>query len=259
MKKKPVANRFRIKRKVYYILGSIVLFALISFVEKKQADREIKAINVHIDYEYDNYFVTEEKVLDLISKNGSDRIIGASYNDIDLKTLELRIKSHKFVEEAQVYKDLKGNLTVEVSQCRPVARVVQSDGPHAYIGSSGNTLSTSDEFTARVLLIDGSGSAKLTKKEFFESEEGKPYLDLINFLDQDKFWKAQIAQLTVERNGDISMYTQIGDQLILFGKPEEVESKFKRLKIFYKEILPTKGWNSYNKVNLKFKDQIICE
>lgn len=244
---------------MYYVLGSIVFFSLISFVEKKQADKEVKAINVHIDYEYDNYFVTEERVLDLISKNGSDRIIGASYNDIDLKTLELRIKSHKFVEEAQVYKDHKGNLTVEVRQCRPIARVLQSDGPHAYIGSTGNTLSTSDAFTARVLLIDGAGAAKLTKKEYLESDEGKPYLNLIKFLDQDKFWKAQIAQLTIDRNGDISMYTQIGDQLIVFGKPEEIESKFRRLKIFYKEILPTQGWNSYNKVNLKFKDQIICE
>jgi cell division protein FtsQ len=36
--------------------------------------------------------------------------------------------------------------------------------------------------------------------------------------------------------------------LIDFGKPVDIEEKFRNLKIFYKEILPTKGWNSYESV-----------
>ena len=37
-----------------------------------------------------------------------------------------------------------------------------------------------------------------------------------------------------------------------------MEIKFKKLELFYKNILPTKGWNYYESVNLKFKNQIVC-
>ena len=65
--------------------------------------------------------------------------------------------------------------------------------------------------------------------------------------------------ITLDKKGNIKMYTQVSKQVVEFGRPEEIEEKFKKLKIFYKEILPAKGWNSYDKVSVKFKDQIVCE
>jgi cell division protein FtsQ len=55
------------------------------------------------------------------------------------------------------------------------------------------------------------------------------------------------------------MFPQVGGQLIEFGKPENLELKFKKLRIFYKEILPEKGWNAYERVNLEYEGQIIAE
>ena len=55
------------------------------------------------------------------------------------------------------------------------------------------------------------------------------------------------------------MFPQVGGQLIEFGKPENLESKFKKLMIFYKEILPKHGWNAYERVNLEYEGQIIAE
>jgi len=48
-------------------------------------------------------------------------------------------------------------------------------------------------------------------------------------------------------------------QLILFGPMDEIEEKFKKLKLFYKEVLPKKGWNTYSSINLKYKNQIVCK
>jgi cell division protein FtsQ len=39
----------------------------------------------------------------------------------------------------------------------------------------------------------------------------------------------------------------------------DIEAKFKKIKIFYKEILPAKGWDTYRKVSVKYRNQIICE
>ncbi len=91
------------------------------------------------------------------------------------------------------------------------------------------------------------------------TEEGKPYIELIKYIDEDKFWKAQIAQISVDKKGEMTMYTQVGGEVIVFGKPEEIEVKFKKLTAYYKEVIPVKGFNRYKTVNLKFKDQIVCE
>jgi cell division protein FtsQ len=92
-----------------------------------------------------------------------------------------------------------------------------------------------------------------------ESESCQKIYDLVRFIEADPFWKAQVAELEISRNGDINMYTQVSKQKIEFGQPEDWEEKFRNLKIFYKKILPAKGWNSYDRVSVKFKNQIVCE
>jgi cell division protein FtsQ len=253
-------SKIKIKRGFVITGFAIVLFSLISFVENEHANKAFENIIVEIDDEKQfNYFIDRNEVISLMTFNNTDPIIHKKYKDIDLKTLEMRIKSHKFVENAQVYKDLKGNLMVEVQQCRPLGRIVQTNGPHVYIGSNGNTLPTSEKFTARVVLIDGEKAPALMKQGYLHSEEGKGYVDLLKIIDQDKFWKSQIVQISVNKLGEVKLYPQIGEEVFDLGKPEELPVKFRKMKIYYKTILPLKGFNRYKTVNLKYKDQIICE
>jgi len=48
-------------------------------------------------------------------------------------------------------------------------------------------------------------------------------------------------------------------QRVEFGKAENIEEKFKKLMIFYKEILPQRGWTKYERVNLEYEGQVIAE
>jgi cell division protein FtsQ len=252
-------KKFKIKTGIVITGLAVCLFSLIGFVEKKAAEKVFNEPVIKINFEHDNYFLDKEVVRNLMTMNGQEEIAGALYKDINLKTLELRIKSHKFVEDAQVYKDHKGNLMVEVQQCRPIGRIIQTNGPHAYIGTNGNSLPTSEKFTARVVLLDGEKATKLMNADYLKSEEGKKYLGLLKMIDEDPFWKSQITQISVNKAGEIRLYPQVGQEFFDLGMPEELEIKFKKLKLYYNEILPLKGFNKYRSVNLKYKDQIICE
>ncbi|HEY8400807.1 MAG TPA: cell division protein FtsQ [Cytophagaceae bacterium] len=252
-------RKYRLKRGVYWVIGGIILFSLLGFIQSQQADRAFKNVVVNIDVKYDNYFVDEQDVLSLLTLSETEFIIGRKYEDIDLKELEERVKSHNFVEEAEVFKDYKGNLIVEVSQRRPIARIIRTNGPHAYITDKGLTIPTSDKFTSRVVLVDGGFVDNFFDEAFMQADTVKPYLELLRTIDKDKFLKAQIAQVTIEKDGDVVLHPQIGDERIELGLPENLELKLNKLRVYYKKILPLKGWNKYNKVNLKYKDQIICE
>ncbi len=237
----------------------IVLTGLIGFIEKKQGRRICKAIEVNIDNQYKNYFINESDVIEIITERGGKKIIGKPFNELNLKEMELALKEDKFVEDAEVYKDLSGNLIISIDQSRPIARLLSKKMSDRYISENGDVLPLSKRYTPRVVLIDGAFADNSRLYHLYETELGRQVMDLLKFIEKDKFWKAQIAQMRIDRKGNIKMYTQVSKQVVDFGKPVEIEEKFRKLKIFYKKILPAKGWNSYNRVSIKFKNQIICE
>jgi cell division protein FtsQ len=63
----------------------------------------------------------------------------------------------------------------------------------------------------------------------------------------------------VLKNQEMVLYLQLGRQVVDFGNLTQWKSKLDRFKVFYKEILPRKGWNAYRKISLRFDKQIICE
>ncbi len=84
-----------------------------------------------------------------MTNNGADRLIGTPFKNIDIRKLELRIKSNKFIRSCQVYEDLSGALNIEIEQIRPIARVIHPDAPDWYISEEGYVLPVSERFTAR--------------------------------------------------------------------------------------------------------------
>jgi cell division protein FtsQ len=149
---------------------------------------------------------------------------------------------------------------VNVSLRRPIARIVRNDGPDAYIADDGTIMPVSDKFVSRVILISGVFADKMIKlSNLHQSEAGKQIMLMIDMIRGDDFWSAQIAQIDFDNKVKAVLFPQVGDERIEFGKPDNLEVKFRKLKIFYNEILPRVGWNKYNRINLEFEGQVVAE
>ena len=59
------------------------------------------------------------------------------------------------------------------------------------------------------------------------------------------------AKLIVEKDGGITLIPEFGNHFIELGLAIDLEAKFKKIKILYKEILPVKGWDYYKKISVK--------
>ncbi len=237
----------------------VFLFGSIGLVEKEAGERTCTSIEVNIDNQFENYFINESDIIDILTNRGENRIVGVNFSELNLKSLEEELYKNKFIKKAEVFKDLTGSLMVNIDQSRPIARLMSNKMSDRYISNRGEVLPLSKRYTARVMLIGGSYADQAKLYDLYETEYGKNLMNMLHFIDQDKFWKAQVAQLTINGKGNIQIHTQVSKQIIEFGKPEDIEKKFRNLKIFYKEILPAKGWNSYDRVSVKFKNQIVCE
>lgn len=252
-------KKIRIGKGVKIIAAAVVLLSVISFAERKQGGKICKNIVVKLDNQYDNFFIDENDIIALMTDDGDDIIIGKDFEEINLKTIEERVRTQKFLQKAEIYKDLKGNILVNARLRRPFARIVEPSVPRGYISTDGVVLPPSSKYTSRTIILSGSFMKELVKSDLTATEEGQKIYELLKFIDGDKFWKAQIAQIDIDKKMNVLIYPQVTKQIVEFGQPDDLEAKFKKLKVFYKQILPQKGWNTYERVNLKYKDQIIAE
>ena len=251
--------KINIRKEVKITVALLGLSFLIAFSERKQSVAVCKDIVVELDNLHENHFMDEAEILKLVEESGQS-IKGVSIERVNLKGIEAKLKFDKHILDADLYGDLKGNLVVNVELRRPIARIVQSDAPDAYISEDGVIMPVSEKYTSRVVLISGAFVKTLLESEDLnKTEEGKQLLKMIEFIHEDKFWRAQVAQLDINSAGKISIYPQITGQRVEFGKPENIEEKFRKLMIFYKEILPQRGWTRYERVNLEYEGQVIAE
>lgn len=250
---------FNIKREIKITALLAVVFLLIAVSERKQGTIAVKNIVIKVENIEGNQFIDEGDVADLMQL-GEENLKGASLEKLNMKELEKRIRMNRFVKDAQLYSDLKGNLVVKAKLRRPIARLVRNDGPDGYIAEDGTVMPVSDKFTTRVVLISGSYIRGLLSLENLnQTEETRNLMKMLEMIREDDFWRAQVAQLDIDSKGRVNILPQIGGQTIEFGVAENLETKFKKMRIFYKEILPQKGWNTYKRVNLEYEGQIIAE
>jgi cell division protein FtsQ len=251
--------KFNIRRELKIAATVVAVFGLIAFTERMKGEVAVRDIQIHIDNVHENHFLDEDDIIDLMQWNHQN-VKGASLDKVNFRELEERIKKDPFIRDAEMYSDLKGNLIVNVELRRPIARIVRNDGPDGYIAEDGTIMPVSEKFATRVILLSGIFVRELLRvQNINELEAGTQLMAMIETIHEDQFWNAQIAQLNIDSKGKITILPQVGDENIEFGKPEDLETKFRKLRIFYKEILPQVGWNRYNRVNLEFEGQIVAE
>lgn len=251
--------KFRIRKEIKVVAALIAVSFLIAFSERKQEGTVCSNVVIDIKNDQENHFMDEADVLKLVEMSGQP-VKGVSIDRIHMKDIESKIKVDKHILDADLYGDLKGNLVVSIELRRPVARIVQEDAPDAYVAEDGTIMQVSEKFTSRVVLISGAFSKKLlTNDNMSKSELGPQLLEMILMINKNPFWRAQVAQLDIAQNGRISIYPQVTGQIVEFGKPENMDVKFKKLMIFYKEILPQRGWTKYRRVNLEYEGQVVAE
>jgi len=233
----------KIKNLFFFTLIFGLIF--ISFINKKEN-------NLIFNVTSENSFLNKQEIFDLTKDMINDSSI------IDLNNLEKKIKSNKFIKEIEIYNNLNNVININVHQFKPYARLINNKGDDYYIDNVGDIFPVSNKYSERVLLIFFKNYKYTDEKNINFFQNGNKIFKLINYINNNDFYKKQISQLNVNEDGEIIMIPQITKQKIYFGNTDNIDIKFKKLELFYKSILPTKGWNYYESVNLKYKNQIVC-
>jgi len=237
------------------VLGLLVVMGFVNHT-RKQA--KCSGINIDMDYSDGLFFIDENDVRNHIYKVHGD-LIGEPMARINIGSMETELSKMNAVQKAEVFTDLKGNLSIEITQRKPIARIFMEDGKSGYIDESGQWMDLSEKFTARVIVINGNlpeldKSIAATEKK----SNWKPLYFLTQSIRNDEFLNAQFEQIYVKKDGDIVLIPRVGRHSILLGNTEGLDNKFDKLKLFYKDGIAKVDWNKYKQIDLRYKDQVVC-
>lgn len=203
-------------------------------------------------------FISAAQVQQLIEGLEAYRYADGQLSQLNLKAVESALNAVTYIREAQVARDLTGNVLVEVRQSQPLARLISVRGQSCYLSQDFQRLPLSSRFTARVLVVNGPGATPLLQDSVLNAPEQSEFRALLLHLTQDPFWSLQIAQITLDEAGHMTFYPQAGQQTIRFGTAEQFPAKLAKLKTFYEQIIPRQGWTAYKTVDVSYWGQIVC-
>ena len=232
---------------------AVILFSL-GFSARKYRQTRCVGLVVDVSDSAQYRFIDAGDVERWIAKK-YDGVFGKRLDSIDTRNIEDGLEKLQAVGKAEVYTTLStssgdkgGSLVVRIEQRRPIFRVFTS-GLDYYMDKDGKVMNWTPRYTARVILVGGSVTRDFARKTL---------VPLVSYIDADDFLKAQIDQIYVDDDSDLTLIPRIGDQEIEFGKADGYRIKFRNLKALYTEGFRHGGWSKYKTINLKYRNQIVC-
>jgi cell division protein FtsQ len=254
-----------------WIITAVGMIVLLGFVNQRQEQLLCKQITVNIDESVSHDFIDNSDMLQLINSKG--KVEGKALGSINTSLLEKIILTNPFVERAEVYSSIDGNLHADVWQRDPIVRIVNMHDEQFYIDKKGEFMPVSDKYTPPVIVANGYiyntyTEMKITTPVLTDDSLKNDSLmiprtinqvyALAKFVEADTFWTANTEQIYVNEHQELELIPRVGNHRVLLGDTIDLQDKFRRLMIFYKEGLSKTGWNNYSVINLKFRNQVVC-
>ena len=257
-------------KKVLQIIATLLLVGSISYLaiiaNRDYQKGTCTGLHVEIQTEGTDSLITNRQVLNII-KNQFDTITKKAIGSLPTAKIEHELKSSPFIKDVDVLITMNRKLKVKIRSFSPLVRIVTPDQTSFYIDQAGYLVPVNPYQPMHVMLANGnintniSDSALQKNLHFNKLNNFSVIEEIFNLAKQiraSRFLKAQVEQIYRNSDSEYELIPKVGDQLIIFGSASLIDRKLKKLEAIYKQAIPKSGWDTYDAINLKYKNQVVC-
>lgn len=237
------------------ILKWLILLALLSYIAIASMwaidyaeQQTLDDIVINIDKNSPTKFVTKEGVVQKLGKT-ADKIKHTPIAELNIEKLERQLSQDNSFENVECYITSDNKLQIDIVPMIPEIRVFSPDGKSYYINKDGKRIDTGNEFFMDVPVVTGNFDQKFPAKNI---------LPVTRHIAADDYLKNLITMIEVKSATNILLYPCIKGQVINIGDTTELTKKFDNLTLFYRKVMNHKGWETYDTISVKFRNQIVA-
>lgn len=218
------------------------------FIAKMQADSAIcKKVEVEILNAGNTVFLTKDGVLkELRGLNIYPE--GKPIKEINTDKIERLLGKYDYLEGAECLIVNNEKLLIEVKQILPVMRVFDGNKSY-YLNKDGKRMRADARYHIDVPVVKGNFNNRFTAKSL---------LPLVEYIAADSALNTFVTMIEARDSNNIFIVPMIHGHVVNLGQPKDFESKFKKLRLMYKEVMPVMGWYTYDTVSVKWDYQIVA-
>lgn len=226
---------------------AVALTAGILWARYKSRGEVCTSVEVQVINADSTSFVTSEGVLNDLAHQGLE-FKGKRMADINASAIEKALSKSPYLEFADMVMCQDGHLLIKVSQLLPVMRVFDGENSY-YVNRAGKHMDASLYYHSDVPVVQG---------HFTKKYPATRLLPLIDYVEKDSLLSSLVTMYQVRDSNNIIIVPQISGHVVNMGNASDFENKFAKLKLFYREVMPKRGWNAFDTISVKWNHQIVA-
>lgn len=236
------------------LLGALLLAVLVVVANVVRSRSQVRGIEVDIRRGSTPALVADQTVEDSVLA-ALPTLLQQQVKSVDCDAVAEAARRVPFLTNVQSVVSVSGRVVVRADQRRPIARLFHGDRER-YLDREGAIFPVSRLGNCNVLVAGGDFAEPL-RSDSLDSQLTALW-QLASYLDDEHRYAQLIDQIYIERDGDIMMVPKVGDHVIELGDAYNLDDKFSNLLAFYRKGMPRAGWDTYSRISLKFKGQVVC-
>ncbi len=233
---------------IVLLLLAGLLVAGILWAQAREERMLCQRLTIEIENRDSTQFVTERGVQTALADNGI-KVLGRPMRQIDASHIERVLGQSDYLENVECIKAKDGEIIIRATQLVPVLRVFDADGVSYYVNAAGKRMNATATFHADVPVVQG---------HFTDAYPATRLLPLVQHVESDTLLRSLVAMYTMRDSNNIFITPTIVGHVVNLGSVSGFESKLEKLKLFYREVMPAKGWETYDTISVKWNHQVVA-
>ena len=238
------------KRLIQYSILLVLAIGLatgILWARGKSHDELCTSVVVEVVNADSTSFVTPKGVLNDLKSQGV-KLVGKRMGDINASDREEVLRQSPYLENADIVKCQDGRVLIRVSQLVPVLRVF--DGTESYyVNRAGKRMMATPNYHCDVPVVQG---------HFSRAYPVTRILPLVDYVEKDSLLRSLVTMYCVRDTNNIIIVPNISGHVVNIGTAQGFENKFAKLRLFYDQVMPKRGWNTYDTISVKWSHQVVA-
>ena len=235
-----------IQNSILIVLAALLVTGAL-WARNKSHGEVCTEINVQVVNADSTTFVTPQGILNDLKSQGI-KLVGKRMGDINASDIEEALKISPYLENADIVKCQDGRLLIRVYQLVPVLRVFDGEDSY-YVNRMGKRMAANSFYHCDVPVVQGHFSKKYPPTRL---------LPLIDYVESDSLLRSLVTMYCVRDTNNIIIVPEFSGHVVNIGGADGFENKFAKLKLFYREVMPKCGWQTYDTISVKWNHQIVA-